>query len=207
MPRVHAMLRRERRYTRAHPHWRHNNGRGAGCCEEASAAECATLAPFPIKQRKARPRPPPSTSVQTRTIHRSGPKMDPRSISWQRPQGEGEEEAEEEALPFEVWDNGTSRKRLAIWLLAPGRPFLETCTWVWHAYEEAMRREKGHSMVSEVWEAMRHTSIAREHRNGRNQAWSYACFMKPRKDTIAYEYCTRTHLRAEATCWALHWVR
>ena len=57
--------------------------------------------PVPMKQRKARARPPPSTLVQTRTIHGSGPKMDPRSISWQRPQGEGEEEAEEEALPFE----------------------------------------------------------------------------------------------------------
>ena len=55
MPRVHAMLRRERRYTRAHPHWRHNNGCGAGCCEEASAAECATLAPLPSE---ARARPP-----------------------------------------------------------------------------------------------------------------------------------------------------
>ena len=124
------------------PHWRHDNGRGAGCCEEASAAECATLAPLPSEAGKARARLPPSTLVQTRTIHGSGPKMDPRSISWQRPQGEGEEEAEEEALPFEGWDNGTSRKRLAIWLLAPGRPFLETCTWMWHACEEAMRRAR-----------------------------------------------------------------
>ena len=142
MPRVHAMLRRERRYTRAHPALAPQQRTRGRLLRRSVCRRVRHTAPLPSEAGKARARPPPSTSVQTRTIHRSGPKMDPRSISWQRPQGEGEEEAEEEALPFEVWDNGTSRKRLAIWLLAPGRPFLETCTWMWHACEEAMRRAR-----------------------------------------------------------------